>query len=92
MLAHKVDGVKDSEELSAGLVQLGFIVRERGAIGFELDLQVVFGNVKLMPMMCPFSRLLEAERDDESERDGAHVDEKLSPGVNRVLGRMYFHT
>ena len=44
-----------------------------------------------MPVVQVFDSLLEAERDEQAEADGGHVDEELFPGKDGVLGWVDFH-
>jgi len=49
------------------------------------------GPPALMPVVQVFDSLLEAERGEQAEADGGHVDEELFPGKDGVLGWVDFH-
>ena len=42
-------------------------------------------------MMKIYDRLFEADRNQQSDRDGRDVDEKLSPRMNVLVRWMYFY-
>ena len=48
-----------------------------------------FGFVDEMAVMLPFDAAFEAEGDEEADGDGQEMEQKVSPAMNRFMGRMH---
>jgi hypothetical protein len=80
------DGRFQLDGIGADLSKDAEVSRVAAEVDPELVAQVVFELVALMKVVEVLDSLLEADSDEEADRDGRDVDEEVSPGVFGFVG------
>lgn len=70
------------------LMQLRVVQLNDGDVALSLRADLLFQLVALMMMMNGLYRLLQADSDEQADRDGRDVDEKIAQGVGGGVRRV----
>jgi len=76
-------------EIVLVLVQSGDGIGQCSGIAFDLGVEAGFGFVDEVAMVLPFDETFEAKRDEETDGDCQEMKQKVSPAMNRFMGRVY---
>ena len=71
------------------LVQSGDGIGQSSGVVFDLDVEAGFGFVDEVAVVLPFDAAFEAESDQEADGDCQEMKQKVSPAMNRFMGRVY---